>query len=285
MSKKSTLDRASLCTFTFADGRQCRMPWTNKRSKLCYFHQQQADQVDIAIQAGEKITACLSNDFVTRTSLNAALSRLFISVALGDYDLKTAHTLGYLAQIISKSIPGAKQELASSIGYDGVEWVLDYCLDRVNKRFCRPPRQPARGAVTPVCPELGRKDCALRVSPNSSLPNPQCRRWLSSQPAPAPAASCASPPPGSIGGVQKRTAPPTLKAYCEFGELQDGTLDTGTQRVFRCSLADRTPDLRGHGRGSIVDILRGHSPTINKDRFLTDLLCRQTAHSTTGHLV
>jgi len=142
MSKKKPVDRASLCTFTFADGRQCRMLWTNQRSRVCYFHQQQADQVDIAIEAGEKIISGLYNDFVCHTSLNASLTRLFMSVALGDYDLKTAQTLGYLAQIIAKSIPQAEQELALSIGLNNMNSTVESCLAHVNEHFRHPPRQP-----------------------------------------------------------------------------------------------------------------------------------------------
>jgi hypothetical protein len=53
MSSKTAWDRASLCSFLFADGRQCRMLKKNKSSEFCYFHQQYADQIDDAIEAGK----------------------------------------------------------------------------------------------------------------------------------------------------------------------------------------------------------------------------------------
>src|SRR5271169_4909005 len=105
MSQKTAPDRASLCSFTYADGRQCRMLWRDKRSRLCLFHQEQANHAEAALQVGETITSCLTTDFVSSCSLNAALSRIFFFAARGDYDLKTARTLAYLAQIISKNIP------------------------------------------------------------------------------------------------------------------------------------------------------------------------------------
>jgi hypothetical protein len=153
MSSKTTKDRASLCNFLFADGRQCRMLRKDKTAQFCYFHQQHADQVDDFIEAGEHMVSCLTSDFVTDCSLNAALSRLFISVARGDYDLKTARTLAYLAQIMSKALPGAKQELALSVGLDNMNRVVEACLSRVNAQFRRPPRQPTPPQPKPASPQ------------------------------------------------------------------------------------------------------------------------------------
>src|SRR5260370_39726975 len=115
----------------------------NKTSHFCYFHQHHADLVDDAIEARQQIASCLTSDFVTDCSLTAALSRTFISVARGDYDLKTARTLAYLAQLMAKTLPGARQELARSVGHDNMNRVVEYCLARANENFCHPPSQPA----------------------------------------------------------------------------------------------------------------------------------------------
>jgi hypothetical protein len=142
MSSKTAQDRASLCSFLFADGRQCRMLKKNKTSPFCYFHQRYADEIDDAIEAGQQIASCLTSDFVTDCSLTAALSRTFISVARGDYDVKTARTLAYLAQLMAKTLPGARQELALSVGHDNMNRVVEYCLSRVNENFRPPKTQP-----------------------------------------------------------------------------------------------------------------------------------------------
>jgi hypothetical protein len=105
MPSKTTQDRASLCSFLFTDGRQFRMLKKNKCSEFCYFHQQHADQIDDAIEAGKKIASCLSAVFVTNSSLTASFSRFYFSVARGDFDIKTARTLAYLAQIMAKTLP------------------------------------------------------------------------------------------------------------------------------------------------------------------------------------
>ncbi len=143
MSSKTARDRASLCSFLFADGRQCRMLKKNKSSEFCYFHQQHADQINDDIEAGKKIASCLSSDFVTNTSLTASLSRLFFAVARGDFDVKTARTLAYLAQIMAKTLLGAKQELSQSIGFKNLDHLLELCLAQVNPGFRLSPPQPS----------------------------------------------------------------------------------------------------------------------------------------------
>ena len=143
MSSKTTRDRASLCSFLFADGRQCRMLKKNKSSEFCHFHQLHADQIDDAIEAGKRIASCLPSDFVTNTSLTASLSRLYSSVAAGDFDIKTARTLAYLAQIMIQTIPGTHRELGQSIGWKNLDKLTEVCLTHVNPGFRLAPPQPA----------------------------------------------------------------------------------------------------------------------------------------------
>ena len=53
MSSIRPQDRASLCTFTFADGRRCRTPLSDRHPRLCFDHARKkakarpADPVDI----------------------------------------------------------------------------------------------------------------------------------------------------------------------------------------------------------------------------------------------
>jgi len=161
MSSKTARDRRSLCSFLFADGRQCRMLRKNKTSSFCYFHQRRADDIDAAIEAGKNISSCLNGDFVTNCSLNATLSRLYFSVARGDFDVKTARTLAYLAQIMAKTLPAAKQELALSIGLNNMNQAVELCLAQVNPQFRRTPRPPSPPEPKPQSPQ-----------PTSAQPDP-----------------------------------------------------------------------------------------------------------------
>jgi hypothetical protein len=48
MSTIHPKDRASLCAFTFADGRRCRTPRCAVHAQLCYFHARKQAQVQAA---------------------------------------------------------------------------------------------------------------------------------------------------------------------------------------------------------------------------------------------
>jgi len=186
MPSKIAQDRASLCSFLFADGRQCRMLKKNKTSPFCYFHQHNADVVDDTIRAGEHISSCLTADFVSNCSLTAALCRTFISVARGDYDLKTARTLAYLAQLMAKTLPGAKHELALS----GPTHGQNSAWSQARTRPLRRPRQ--HGPRSRVLPFSGQRKFPppARILRPTNSHNPCCGRPLGgpSQPG-APHAS------------------------------------------------------------------------------------------------
>jgi hypothetical protein len=55
MSTNHSKDRASLCAFTFADGRQCRSPRRNSHPYLCTFHARKEAQAFSGERAGEDI--------------------------------------------------------------------------------------------------------------------------------------------------------------------------------------------------------------------------------------
>jgi len=46
MSSIRPQDRASLCTFTFADGRRCRMPLSSRHPRLCFDHARKKAKAD-----------------------------------------------------------------------------------------------------------------------------------------------------------------------------------------------------------------------------------------------
>src|SRR6266576_2681184 len=88
MSINSSNDRASLCAFTFADSRQCRMP---RRVRHPY------------------LSAC---------DLTSALGRLFSAVAQGQLKPKTASTLAYLGQTLAQTLHLAQGEYIHAYGTD-----------------------------------------------------------------------------------------------------------------------------------------------------------------------
>ena len=112
-------DRASLCTFTFADGRRCRTPRHPGHPHLCYFHARKEAQALAAEQAGRDISACLSSGrYLSACNLSIALARLFSAVAQGHIKPKTANTLAYLGQTLLQTIRLAQHEYINAFDTD-----------------------------------------------------------------------------------------------------------------------------------------------------------------------
>jgi hypothetical protein len=111
-------DRSGLCSFTFADGRQCRTPRRAGHSHLCFFHARKEAQSLAAKQAGEDISSFLSGDFLSACDLSSALARLFSAVAKGDIKPRTASTLAYLGQTLIQSIQIAQDEYINAFSTD-----------------------------------------------------------------------------------------------------------------------------------------------------------------------
>jgi hypothetical protein len=115
-ARTSKKDRSGLCSFTFADGRQCRTPRLSRDSHLCHFHAQKEAQARVAAQTGEAISSFVTNDYLSACDLTSALSRVFYGVARGQIKRKTATTLAYLGQTLLQSIPLAQHEYINAFG-------------------------------------------------------------------------------------------------------------------------------------------------------------------------
>ncbi|HXN52389.1 MAG TPA: hypothetical protein VN943_10665 [Candidatus Acidoferrum sp.] len=161
MSTTRSKDRSSLCSFTFADGRQCRTPRA-AHPYLCAFHARKEAQALAGEAAGQDIAYHLSGSYVSACDLSSALGRLFSAVAQGQMKPKTASTLAYLGQTLVQALPLAQDEYINAYGTNS--W-----------------RETIR---------TSHKQSADHMSPDPQSPPPQ------PAPAPAPAAaSDASPAP------------------------------------------------------------------------------------------
>jgi hypothetical protein len=151
-------DRSSLCSFTFADGRQCRTPRRDGHPYLCAFHARKEAQALAGQEAGEDIAYHLSGSYVSACDLSSALGRLFSAVAQGQMKPKTASTLAYLGQTLVQTLHLAQDEYINAYGTDS--W-----------------RETIR---------TSHEQSADRMSPDSELPDPE--------PAPALTLEAASDP-------------------------------------------------------------------------------------------
>jgi hypothetical protein len=117
MSTNRSNDRASLCSFTFADGRRCRTPRA-AHPYLCAFHARKDAQALAGEKAGKDIAYHLSGEYVSACDLSSALGRLFSAVAQGQLKPKTASTLAYLGQTLVQTLPLAQHEYINAFGTD-----------------------------------------------------------------------------------------------------------------------------------------------------------------------
>ena len=118
MSAHRSETRSSACTFTFTDGRRCRMPRSNRHACLCGYHARKEAQTLAGDHAARQIAHCLSGQYVSACDVSAALARLFAAVAQGQINPKTAATLAYLGQTIVQTLHLSQHEFINAFGPD-----------------------------------------------------------------------------------------------------------------------------------------------------------------------
>ncbi len=148
MSTTRSKDRSSSCSFTFADGRRCRMPRRDGHGYLCAFHARKEAQALAGQKAAEEIAYHLSGAYVSGCDLNSALGRLFSAVAQGQIKPKTASTLAYLAQTIVQNLHLAENEFINAFGTDSWRATIRTSHNQ-SADLGAPAPQPPPSATTP----------------------------------------------------------------------------------------------------------------------------------------
>ncbi len=116
MSANLSKDGASLCLFSFADGRRCRTPRNSAHPHLCTSHARKESQSRAAQQVGRHLSTYFSGHYLSACDLSSALGHLFSAVAQGQIKPKTASTLAYLSQTLLQSIHLAEHEYINAFG-------------------------------------------------------------------------------------------------------------------------------------------------------------------------
>ena len=153
MSTNHSKDRASLCSFTFTDGRRCRSPRRDGHPHLCAFHARKEAQALAGEEAGEDIAFFLSGDYVSAGDLTFALGRLFAAVAQGQVKPKTATTLAYLGQTLVQTLHLAQNEYISAFGSDAWEHIVGHNFRQSGYRQCPPNASAPESSPSPHAAE------------------------------------------------------------------------------------------------------------------------------------
>jgi len=234
MSSLSPKDRASLCSFTFSDGRRCRTPRTGKQSHFCFDHAQKETRARAADNLGKDLAYFFSGDYLSACDLSTALGRLIPAVLRGDVKPRAARTVAYLAQTLLQAIHVSQDEYINAFGTDTWRKSIRNSVNSSYNYLCppapkpeqpeslQPQPQPAAAATVahPACPERDRRVRGEAVS--SSHPQPQQPK--SQQPAqpqtqpPQPARSPHAPLPRTgaefvqhvLAGLPTSSLPATL---------------------------------------------------------------------------
>jgi hypothetical protein len=183
----SPKDRASLCLFTFTDGRRCRTPRTTGHPHFCFYHARKESQARVAEKLGNDLNFFLSGEYLSANDLAVALGRIIPAVARGDIKPRTATTVAYLAQTLLQTIQVAQHEYINAFGTPN--W-RDTISNNVNQNWTyRNPTPPASPPSTP--------DPAADPAPPAADPaTPNVGAGLQPGPTPAnaPESSNSAPP-------------------------------------------------------------------------------------------
>jgi hypothetical protein len=195
----------SVCSFTFADGRQCRLPRRTGHPYLCLFHAKKETQILSGEQAGEDIARLLTGNYISACDVAKSLARLFSAVAQGHIKPKTAATLAYLGQTIVQTLKLAQHEYINAFGTPA--W-----RQTIASSFPPPPGTPISPSPRPFPPSPTPPPAPAKCSGGSLGPSP------TTQPAPQPLRP-SSPSPAAPSSTLPSPTPPPARAKCSGGSL------------------------------------------------------------------
>jgi hypothetical protein len=117
-------DESSLCQFSFADGRTCRMFRPHDHPSLCVFHARAERQIMESDRLGSELAATLTGRFMTATDINFALGKLFKAIAQNRIPPRNAANLAFVGKLLLLSLDKLKSEFKFS--YDYEQWKKMY---------------------------------------------------------------------------------------------------------------------------------------------------------------
>ena len=119
---------SSLCQFSFADGRNCRMLRQHDHPALCIFHARAERQVIESDRLGSELATTLTGRFMTATDVNFALGKLYKAIAQNRIPPRNASNLAFVGKLLLVSLDKVKREF--NVNYDHEQWAKMYVESR-----------------------------------------------------------------------------------------------------------------------------------------------------------
>jgi len=163
MPSLSSKDRVSLCIFSYADGRRCRLPRASKgtpragappsfseggSSHFCHYHARKESRAATAEGLAKDLSAFFSGHTVSANDLTTALARLLPAVVRGDIKPRAARTVAYMAQTLLQSIHLSQSEFKDAFGQDAWRKSIRSGITSNHNRLF-PPDSPAAAQSSP----------------------------------------------------------------------------------------------------------------------------------------
>ncbi len=118
------IDDSSLCQFSFADGRTCRMFRQHDHPSLCVFHARAERQIVESDRLGSELATTLTGRFMTATDVNFVLGKLFQAIAQNRIPPRNAGNLAFVGKLLLLSLDKLEDEF--SFKYDFEQWKKMY---------------------------------------------------------------------------------------------------------------------------------------------------------------
>jgi len=131
---RNASDASSLCQFSFADGRTCRMLRQPDHPTLCVFHARAERQVLESDRLGSELASTFTGKFMTATDINFALGKLYQAIAQNRIPPRNAANLAFVAKLLLLSLDKLKSEFTFKYKFD--QWIK---MEDASQPLSHPP--------------------------------------------------------------------------------------------------------------------------------------------------
>lgn len=125
MPRISAEFRARMCSFTYSDGRRCRLPRAATGEGYCQAHAAKLRKQRAEECVASLLTEPIAHQALSSTSLTFMLARLFALVANGHVPPKTSNALLRIVDGLRKTLPNTTREFLNCYDTRGLRTLVE----------------------------------------------------------------------------------------------------------------------------------------------------------------